>query len=75
MSVPAAIAADASSQAPVHKSKLNNKERVLEHQDEFQFIDRDADRGYFVKTDHNEYGGEDLDVPTFMRKGIKIKRS
>lgn len=75
MSVPAAIAADASSQAPVHKSKLNSKERVLEHQDEFQFIDRDADRGYFVKTDHNEYGGEDLDVPTFMRKGIKIKRS
>ena len=75
MGVPAAIAADASSQAPVHKSKLNSKERVLEHQDEFQFIDRDADRGYFVKTDYNEYGGEDLDVPTFMRKGIKIKRS
>jgi cell division protein FtsZ len=75
MSVSAAIAADASSQVPVHQSKLNTKERVQEHQDEFQFIDRDADRGYFVKTDHNEYGGEDLDVPTFMRKGIKIKRS
>ncbi len=68
-------APDPSSQAPVHKSKLKRKERTVEHQDEFQFIDRDADRGYFVKTDHNEYGGEDLDVPTFMRKGIKIKRS
>lgn len=75
MSVPAAIAADASSRVPVHQTKLNSKERVLEHQDEFQFIDRDADRGYFLKTDHNEYEGEDLDVPTFMRKGIKIKRS
>lgn len=75
MSVPSAIAADPSSQVPVHKSKLKRKERKVEHQDEFQFIDRDADRGYFVKTDHNEYGGEDLDVPTFMRKGIKIKRS
>lgn len=75
MSVPAAIAADPSSQGSVHKSKLKRKERVMEHQDEFQFIDRDADRGYFVKTDHNEYGGEDLDVPTFMRKGIKIKRA
>ena len=75
MNVPSAIAADPSSQAPVHKSKLKRKERIVEHQDEFQFIDRDADRGYFVKTDHNEYGGEDLDVPTFMRKGIKIKRS
>ena len=75
MNVPSAIAADPSSQAPVHKSKLKRIERTVEHQDEFQFIDREADRGYFVKTDHNEYGGEDLDVPTFMRKGIKIKRS
>ena len=72
MSVTAAIAADLSSEGAVHKSKLKSTERAFEQQDEFQFIDKDADRGYFVKTDHNEYGGEDLDVPTFMRKGLKL---
>ena len=30
-------------------------------------------RGYFEKTDRNEYQGEDLDVPAYLRRGIKIK--
>lgn len=59
---------------PVHSSKLRNKQLPVEvNQDEFTFIDNDAQRGYFEKTDRNEYNGEDLDVPTFMRRGIKIK--
>ncbi|MEN8660933.1 MAG: cell division protein FtsZ [Lentimonas sp.] len=60
---------------PVHSSKLRNKQQSVEevNQDEFTFIDNDAQRGYFEKTDRNEYNGEDLDVPTFMRRGIKIK--
>ena len=59
---------------PVHRSKLSGKKKQPDvNQDEFTFIDNDAQRGYFEKTDRNEYNDEDLDVPTFMRRGIKIK--
>ena len=42
-------------------------------QGEFVFVETSAQRGYFEKTDRNLYQEEDLDVPTFMRRGIKIK--
>jgi cell division protein FtsZ len=29
-------------------------------------------RGSFDKTDRNLFEGQDLDVPTYLRKGIKI---
>ena len=29
-------------------------------------------RGYFERTDRNLFEGQDLDVPTYLRKGIKI---
>jgi cell division protein FtsZ len=29
-------------------------------------------RGSFEKTDRNLFDGQDLDVPTYLRKGIKI---
>jgi cell division protein FtsZ len=29
-------------------------------------------RGHFEKTDRNLFDGHDLDVPTYLRKGIKI---
>jgi cell division protein FtsZ len=67
------IAQDTNVPKPVHKSKLRKKKTVDASQDEFTFIDLDAQRGYFDKTDRNEYNDEDLDVPTFMRRGIKIK--
>lgn len=57
----------------VHKSKLRKKENSNVSQDEFLFVDANAQRGYFEKTDRNLYKDEDLDVPTFMRRGIKIK--
>ena len=30
-------------------------------------------RGYFDQTDPNDLAGVDLDVPTFIRKGIRIE--
>lgn len=58
----------------VHTSKLRSKKKASEvDQEEFLFVDANAQRGYFDKTDRNLYNDEDLDVPTFMRRGIKIK--
>lgn len=40
-------------------------------QEEFGFGEMES-RGYFEKTDRNLFDGQDLDVPTYLRKGIKI---
>lgn len=40
-------------------------------QDEFTFGEIES-RGFFDKTDRNLFEGQDLDVPTYLRKGIKI---
>jgi len=40
-------------------------------QDEFGFGEVES-RGYFEKTDRNLFEGQDLDVPTYLRRGIKI---
>lgn len=41
-------------------------------QEDFGF-DRDVEsRGHFDKTDRNLFEGQDLDVPTYLRKGIKL---
>jgi cell division protein FtsZ len=40
-------------------------------QDEFGFGELES-RGNFEKTDRNLYDGQDLDVPTYLRKGIRI---
>lgn len=57
----------------VHRSKLHRENESEIDQHEFTFIDSELQRGYFDKTDRNEYNNEDLDVPTFMRRGIKIR--
>lgn len=59
----------------VHISKLLGKKKKQPDtdQDEFLFVDMEAQRGYFEQTDQNLYNNEDLDVPTFLRRGIKIK--
>ena len=42
-------------------------------QEEFNFLGSiDEDRGYFDQTEKNLYNGEDLDIPTYLRRGIKI---
>ncbi len=40
-------------------------------QEEFGFGEVEA-RGQFERTDRNLFDGQDLDVPTYLRKGIKI---
>ncbi|MDB6126442.1 MAG: cell division protein FtsZ, partial [Verrucomicrobia bacterium] len=40
-------------------------------QEEFGFGEVES-RGYFEKTDRNLFEGQDLDVPTYLRKGIKV---
>jgi len=58
----------------VHSSKLNPKRAILlDHQEEFGFFDKDGNRGYFQNTDKSMYKGLNLDHPTYLRKGIKIK--
>jgi cell division protein FtsZ len=41
-------------------------------QDDFGFEREVESRGYFDKTDRNLFEGQDLDVPTYLRKGIKL---
>ena len=51
--------------AAVHTSKPK--------QEEFGFQGEPAEnRGSFDKSDRNLFEGQDLDVPTYLRKGIKI---
>jgi cell division protein FtsZ len=67
------ISQDGRKPRPVHRSKLARKKKAGDaDQDEFDFIDDSVQRGYFEQTDRNEYKGEDLDVPTYLRRGIKI---
>jgi cell division protein FtsZ len=44
---------------------------VPTQQNEFSFNELES-RGYFDKTDRNLFEGQDLDVPTYLRKGVKI---
>ena len=58
----------------VHRSKLKSRKDKAENlQDEFVFDQADEERGYFDKTDRNEHQGEDLDIPTYLRRGIRIQ--
>lgn len=46
--------------------------KALKDQEEFDFPGAEENRGYFDKTEANLYEGADLDVPTYLRRGIKI---
>ncbi len=43
-----------------------------DQQTEFGFMELSEQRGFFLDTPPNIRNGEDLDVPTYMRRGIKI---
>jgi cell division protein FtsZ len=43
--------------------------KTAQHEFGFGEVER---RGHFEKTDRNLFDGQDLDVPTYLRKGIKI---
>jgi cell division protein FtsZ len=57
--------ARATAAAAVHSNKPK--------QEEFGFQGEPAEnRGAFDKSDRNLFEGQDLDVPTYLRKGIKV---
>ena len=74
LAIDSEIARDKKNPIAVHRSKLLGRRKPTKvDQDEFVFAKSSVDRGYFEKTDSNMYKGEDLDVPTFFRKGIVIR--
>jgi cell division protein FtsZ len=55
------------------KSGRGQEEVLSNTQKEFDFLGNiDEGRGYFDQTDKNLFNGEDLDIPTYLRRGIKI---
>ncbi|MEO0794866.1 MAG: cell division protein FtsZ [Verrucomicrobiota bacterium] len=58
----------------VHESKLGKKRQTAIDldQEEFTFVAEDEQRGFFDNTDRNIIDGEDLDVPTYLRRGVRI---
>ncbi len=48
------------------------KQKIQPEQSEFKFMEMSEQRGFFSDTPPNIRNGEDLDVPTFMRRGIKV---
>ncbi|GAB1488008.1 cell division protein FtsZ [Opitutaceae bacterium] len=59
-----ATGAAASQPTPVPSARAVQEEMLLAGEAET--------RGYFERTDRNLFEGQDLDVPTYLRKGIKI---
>lgn len=59
---------------PVHRSKLKRDklQRDTDQQEEFLFVSEEEQRGYFEKTERNLHEGADLDVPTYLRRGLRI---
>ena len=57
-------AASPASRAPAPSARAVQEEMMLAGEAE--------SRGYFERTDRNLFEGQDLDVPTYLRKGIKI---
>ena len=48
---------------------------LAKQQEEFAFPRQDENRGTFEKTSRNLYEGVDLDIPTYLRRGLKFTRS
>ena len=67
---PLAAPVAAETPAPVPAATHRHQQAKIA-QDEFGFGEVES-RGHFEKTDRNLFDGQDLDVPTYLRKGIKI---
>ena len=73
---PAAATVTNDASAPVAATSAEGAKKAVSpvasaDQDEFGFGEVES-RGHFEKTDRNLFDGQDLDVPTYLRKGIKI---
>lgn len=65
--------ADTADQLPVHTSKLSpKKQKKPVQQEEFAFANSHHERGFFQDAERTIFFGEDLDVPTYLRRGIRI---
>lgn len=62
----------APSRARVLTAPRSKAEQAAVAQNEFFFQNLVENRGHFERTDRNLFEGQDLDVPTYLRKGIKI---
>jgi cell division protein FtsZ len=67
------LTAESGSRSPVLATTVHSSVKKPE-QEEFGFggAGADASRGSFDKSDRNLFEGQDLDVPTYLRKGVKI---
>ena len=64
-------AATTTTAEPSAKSAPDMPMSTVADQNEFTFGEIER-RGHFDKTDRNLFEGQDLDVPTYLRKGIKL---
>lgn len=55
----------------VHSSKLGGRHQNS-GQEELSLFGAEDDRGVFVRTTPNFFDGQDLDVPTYLRQGIRV---
>lgn len=71
---PTAPAAAASATGtPARTAKTPAADKINPQQEEFGFGGEPvANRGSFDKSDRNLFEGQDLDVPTYLRRGIKV---
>lgn len=60
---------------PAPRQRARKPQKNPATQGEFEFVDIDLKRGFFEETPRNIYNKEDLDIPTFMRRGRKIPHS
>jgi len=65
------VKTDAPEQPETAAASKTRTETPAVAQNEFGFGEIES-RGHFEKTDRNLFDGQDLDVPTYLRKGIKI---
>lgn len=56
----------------VEGRKTDRLEPVNSVQQDLGIDGLEGTRGYFEETGRNEFGGQDLDVPTYLRRGIRI---
>ncbi len=57
--------------APAKSAEARSAALAKAAQEEFGFGEVES-RGHFEKTERNLFDGQDLDVPTYLRRGIKI---
>jgi cell division protein FtsZ len=69
---PAAAPATITAAASAPPASATTAAKPKPAQDEFAFGGDTASRGYFDNTERNLFEGQDLDVPTWQRQGLKI---